>query len=387
MKTFLNTLSLILFSFLIMACGTSSNNNLFTNTQKLGIDSTNDRLFVTASEGTIYALTASTTTHISDQAPFVDEDTNAATHALLPEITLHFATLANGTNSRLFFNGFLNNASSGSSVFNDILVLDFDGSNFSEASFSPITISDNNVATDETDNTFSDMIVDSTNNQIIIADQSGGFVHFYSTTDGTQVRNPIAIAGTIQNLAISDNRLFVSNSSTASANQVVTTISLADFSTTSIPVSNPLSLITVKNNATGTVMVTKNANDQEVYIQLLNSTFTTATNITSNTTDINDGILSAGRGISSSVQSLQLTKNSDDLLYLYVSEQDGNIQFVEFNSALTQFELSTSATVVLKIGNADILIQDSVESLIYFVGQSGSLISTSVGTTDFEIDT
>ena len=158
MNIFKNTL---LFLLLLITSCSSGTTTLFSDPTQVGVDSTNDRVFVIQGDRQVFAFTASTLAEIGDQ-PVVDETDNETVFDLMPTVTTYFAVYSTSTSSRLFVLGSLTD-DSGNVVLNRIRVLDFDGTTFTEASFSPIILSDGDDATTDSDNSFTGMVLDQAN--------------------------------------------------------------------------------------------------------------------------------------------------------------------------------------------------------------------------------
>lgn len=370
-----------------MSCGGGSTSTTFTYANELAIDSTNNRLFVSEPDGVLFVMTASTKSHISEDVPYVDDDTRTTIQALLPSTVTHFSAYPTSTTSRLFIYGALPNTSN-ALVTNRIRVLDFDGTDFTEASFSPIILSDGDATTDDTDNSISDMLIDSSNNRLFVADASAGMIYIIDTTDGTEERAGIAISGTIEKMAFADNRLYVCNSTATAADQVVTVINTTDFSTTTIDLNIPCSEIAVASNGSTVLLLAKHANDQQVLIYSVNTTtYASASAITSADSDFTNGSLTSGSGISSSIEDMIIGIDSDNNYYAYLSETDGNIEFITVDSSLSEYSIETISTAALNITKGDIYTDDLGDAVTgYFVSTSGALLSIDMGTNSVDLD-
>src|SRR4051794_1570830 len=131
MKNKIKFLTLILITLSFANCSSGSHSGIFSDPSDLAVDSTNDRLFISQARGELFALAASDLAHIGTQ-PAVSEDNNSTIHDLLPYITTNLGVYSNGSSSRIFIMGALEDES-GNSVLNRIRVLDFDGTTYSEA--------------------------------------------------------------------------------------------------------------------------------------------------------------------------------------------------------------------------------------------------------------
>lgn len=365
------------------ACGDSDSTGTFADSNLIAIDSTNNRLFVTQPRGELFLFSADTLTNVGDQ-PIVSEDTLASTNALLPQIITHIQALAVGATTRLFIHGVFTDAV-GDLVTNRIRVLDFDGTSFTEAAFSPIILSDGDAATTDSDNSYADLLVDSQNGLIFVTDASQGWLHVLDVTDGSVVAGPIAIAGNPQGLSLSDDHLYVCNSSTTAIQQLITVVNVTDFSTTAIDLDIPCHQISVASNASGTVLVAKHSASQQVLLtEVDTTTYATATAIVSATSGIANGTLTSGAGISSSVEKL-LTAINSDLIYGYATEQDGTVRSIAFAQDLSSFTLTDLPTTATDLTEATLYQSGGNDQIAYFVSQNGFVLSLTVGSTDIDI--
>lgn len=376
--------------FFIAGCGGNAGDD-FTEANQLAIDSTNDRLFVTEAGGNLFAYEASSQVKIGTQ-PIIDEDEDDddAIFALMPEITSNFVTYTTGTTSRLFLMGnFVNDA--GATVLNRIRVLDFDGSDFSETSFSPIDLSDGDDTTDESNNSFADMILDQSNSDIYITDTGAGLLYVISADDGSQVVAPIVIAGEPQGMSLTDGRLYVCNSSATESEQLVTVVNVSDFSTTTIDLDIPCTQIAAQSNGTGVVLFAKNSDTQQVLVRTVDTTtFAASTSISavdSEDIDFNDGELVSDKGVTSSISGIVLTKDSSGNFYGYLSEVDGNVEYVTIPSTFDSYTLETLTSSAASITKGEVYVDSSGNGeQVYFVSEVGALVSVEVGSDDLSVD-
>lgn len=374
--------------FFVFGCGGNAGND-FDEANQLAIDSTNDRLFVTQAGRELFLYVASSQTKIGSQ-PIVNKDDNETIFNLMPEITSNFVAHTSGTTSRLFLMGnFVND--SGVTVLNRIRVLDFDGSVFSEAGFSPLDLSDGDGTTEESDNSFADMLLDQTNSDIYITDASAGLLYVISADDGSQVAAPIAIAGQPQSMSLTDGRLYICNSSSTDVEQVVTVVNVTDFSTTTIDLGIPCTQIAAQSNGSGVVLFVKNASLQQVLVHTVDTTTFAASAAISAldtaTTDFSDGQLISDTGITSGISGMVLTKDSTGNFYGYLSEIDGNIEYLTIPSSLASFTLETLTSSAATITRGKVYTDTSGNGeKVYFVSEVGAVVSIEVGNTDVNVD-
>jgi hypothetical protein len=374
----------IVFLFLtVIACNSNSDSNDYTELNQIAIDTTNDRLFLSQTPGQMFVLTASTGESLSGDEPFVTENNDATTHALLPSLVSQMGAYATGTTSRLFILGGLDDGT-GTTVFNQILVLDFDGTSFAESATSPITISDGDDATDETNNSFGDLKVDQTNGLVFVTDTGAGLLYVFDAADGTQAVAPIVIAGAPKGLALDNNYLYVGNTSATADEDVITVINLTDYSTTQIDLDIACDRLAVLSSAAGTVLIAKDADTSEIYLHTVDTTtHADSTAITSASSDYASGVLTSEAGVESTIADLVLIEGTDGLVYGYLSELDGNIEFLTFASDLSSYSLETISTTVSNITyGAPFPGQD----IVYFITETGALLDIPVGEEDVNTD-
>jgi hypothetical protein len=384
MNIFKNTL---LFLLLLITSCSSGTTTLFSDPTQVGVDSTNDRVFVIQGDRQVFAFTASTLAEIGDQ-PVVDETDNETVFDLMPTVTTYFAVYSTSTSSRLFVLGSLTD-DSGNVVLNRIRVLDFDGTTFTEASFSPIILSDGDDATTDSDNSFTGMVLDQANSVLYVSDASAAVVHAISAVDGTEVTTPIAIAGVPQGMSLADSHLYVCNDSTEETEQLITAIDVSDFSTTTIDLDIPCSQVAAQSNGTSVILLVRNADTQSLLIQTVDTTtFASASDIASaDTATYANGSLSSGAGISSSIEGIVTTSDSSGNFYVYLSEIDGNIQYITIPSSLSSYTLETLSTSAINLGRGAVLEDTSGNGVSAFVvSEAGALLDIEVGTTNVDVN-
>lgn len=366
-------------------CSGGGNSGIFTSLNQVAVDSTNDRLFLAQSNQQLFVLVASDQSNLGDQ-PALSENTNETIANELPEIITHFVAFASGSNTRLFIFGRQLN-SNGVGVLNRILVLDYNGTTFTEASFSPIVLSDENAATDEEDNSIASVAIDAANSRLYVSDTSAGVIYVINTEDGTAVRSPLVVAGTLQGLSFYDDHLYVCNSSSIDAEQVITVFDTTDFSSTTIDIDAPCDKISVNGNTSGTVFLAKKNNINEVVIRRVDTTtYASSSTVVAGTTNFNDGLLTSGKGISSSISAIQLFLDSSGDVHAYLSEIDGNLQHILFAGDLSAYTAQTLSTVVLRLGNISGRLNTLAEtSYVFVVSGAGSLLTIEPGETDITV--
>ncbi|HBF12305.1 MAG TPA: hypothetical protein DDW49_02785 [Deltaproteobacteria bacterium] len=338
---------LIIFSILFssLSCSSSQVSNRYNQPVLVAVDSTNNRLFILEKEGRLFALSASSRSTLVN-SPLVNKHRNETIYDLLPSVPTHVAVVTVGGTSRLFISGLLAN-DDGDLVSNRILVLDFDGTTITEASFSPII-----VGAGET-NVLGGLEADNTNLRVYVTDTTGEDLYFFNAEDGTEDNTSIAILGAPNEMSLNGNRLYVANSSTDAAEQLITVVNVVSFATSTIDLDVPTDDISVITNSNldednNKVMLVKQSNLQRVLVHKVAATFDSSTAIpvpeSNNTAD--DGEINSTNSISSAIGSVLVTKTSDGTLYGYVPQSDGYVSLLTIQADLTTFvadELFTSA--------------------------------------------
>lgn len=373
----------MLFLLLGTACGDGSDVGTFIDTNQIAIDSSNDRLFVTQPRGELFLYTASTLQAIGTQ-PVINAERLIDINALMPVVTTKIDSLTSGSTTRLFIKGIFTD-NSGNLVTNRIRVIDYDGTSFTEASFSPIILSDGDATTTDSDNSIGDLIVDQSNAYLLVTDTSAGLLYVINASNGTAVTAPLGLTGNPQGMAIANNRLYICNSSSTAAQQVITVANLSSFATSTIDLDIPCHLIAAASNSSGTILVVKHSTQQQVLIKSVDtSTFAASASINSATSGVAHGTLTAGSGISSSIKALITTINGG-IIYAYLTEQDGTIRLLQFASDLSSFTLSDLTTSTADLTEGRVYESGGQGQIAYFVSNNGFLLSTDVGTSDVDV--
>ncbi len=372
--------------FYLTACGSGGTDSVFEQPQLVAVDSTNDRLFVLEDEGILFALTASTQESIGDQ-PLVNDETQTEIFDLLPPTPTGMTAMASGSSSRLFITGLMANVD-GDSVLNQILVLDFDGTTFTEADFSPITVGDGDDATDNTGDILGGMEVDEDNSQIYVTNTSRAQLLVFNTSDGSQVGTAIAIMGVPNRMSLDGNRLYVANSDDDEANQLITVVNTDDLSTTQIDLDAPLDDISVVSTDSGTLLLAKQSNAQRVFVQEVDATtLAAATDIAAGDDSVSEGEINSTLGITGSVGGIIGSKDSSGNLYGYVPQSDGNVVILNISSDLSSFTATENETVIRIFESIDLLVDSSGNGQFVFMTASGTgdLLFVQVGSDDLDI--
>jgi hypothetical protein len=277
---------------LLTQCAGDDGTGILIEINHVAVDSTNDRVFVVGYDVDVgpelFAFTASDQEEIGDQ-PLVDDETSTDIFDVLPTIATQMAAYTNGTSTRLFMMGAMPN-DDGDLVTNRVRVFDFDGSTFTEADFSPISLADDDATTTDESDTFADLLVDQTLGVFYVSDATSGVVHVMDVSDGTAVVSPLDVGGEPQGLALSDGHLYVCNSSTVAEEQVISVINTTDFTTTEIDIDASCDLIAVDTNGTSTILLAKDYTSSSVTLRLVDTTtFASSTAIVA--TDAADGFV------------------------------------------------------------------------------------------------
>jgi hypothetical protein len=82
-----------------------------------------------------------------------------------------------------------------------------------------------------------------------------------------------------------------------------------------------------------------------------------------------------------------LSVNSSGALSGYLSEEDGNIEFVTIATDLSSYTIETLSAVAVNITLGEVFKSSSgVGTTAYFVAGSGYLVSIDVGSSDVDLD-
>lgn len=364
----------------ILSCGSSSVSELFNEPRLLAVDSTNDRLFVLENDQILILLTASTREKVGTQ-PMVNDERLTDIQSLLPSSPTHMVAESLGGSTRLFITGVQADAA-GDQVTNQILVLDYDGTNLTEAAFSPIIVEDGAADTIDTNNILGGMLLEQDNDRLYVTDATAGALYILTASDGSAAAAPLAIAGTPNAISLDDNHLYVANNTATAANQLVTVVNTDDFSTTTIDLDIPTDDIAVATVASGTILLAKQSNLQKVMIRTVDTTtFVTATAIPVGDTSAANGEITSAGGISSSVGILSLLADDAGTPYGYVPQSDGNITLISFASGLGSFTATTLSTVTKVLSSIDRYNPaDGSTDVVYMTASSsGDLVFTDLG--------
>lgn len=375
MKLFFRTILVLLVSLNLIQCGAGGNNDRFARLTRVAVDSTADRLFVSGSQGKLYVFLASTLQSLGGSQPLVSSTQNTALSDLLPEVVQNFAAAQNNGPSRLFIGGILYD-DNGDGVTNRIRVFDFDGTSFTEASFSPIIVSDGDAGTTDTADVLGSFVTDEDNGQLYVTNASKGLLHVYSVADGSEVVAPVNVGGTPKGLAWNGERLFLCNDSSVVVEQGLWAINVTDFSMTAIDVGGPCQKVSVATSDLGTLAVVSDSSAGTVLLRSVDTTtFASASAVSTSQSGLASGQLSAAAGISSIAQGFVVGVKADGSLFVYISELDGNIQELSITADLSTYTLQTLSTSALNLTDGALLLDTSgIGSLAYLVSPTGALI-------------
>lgn len=375
-----------LFLFFFISCGSGTTDSILGSPLWVAVDSTNDRLFVLEKESVFFAFTASTQETLGDQ-PLVDDETETTIHTLLPSAPTGMVVTDVSGISRLFITG-AQDDENGNALLNDVLVLDFDGTTITEASFSPIVVEDDDATTDDTDDILGGLKVDADNNRLYVTNATTGSLFTYSLIDGSIGATTLAIAGAPNKMSLDGNRLYVANSTDTSADQLITVVNTDDFTTTTVDLGIPTDDISVLSNNTGTVLLAKHSGEQLVMVMSVDTgTFADALAISNGDETVSDGAISPTAGITSAVGSVLLAKDSEEAFYGYAPQADGNIEILTIESDLSSFTGSANETSTSLLKGMDVLVDSSGVGEIVYMAASGTsdVLFVEVGSTDLDV--
>lgn len=382
----------------LAACGggDSFENHLAAPSQ-IAADSLNRRLLVFDEGLSALSVLDTSTNEVQTEDPLVSEDVNASLAASVTASPLDLVAIPSPTDetvTRVFATGTIVDGA-GELLSNRIAVFDIAGTTPAASSFSPIIVSDNDDATDDSDFVLSSLAVDEANDRLFVLNKTLGELFIFSTGDGTEDANsPIALNGTPSRMAIDPDlrRLFIASAADDAAGQIVTTISLDGLSTTEIPVTEPLRDIGVVTNETGTVFAGIVSDESRLVIYRLDTgTFTTATELFSVTHSLETSASDDGSGeetlITASVADLAVMRDTADQVFVYAAQSDGNILVARLSadlSELTSFALETGNELMQ--GIAVLEDSDTGDARVVYVASpfDGLIVSAVVGDeTDF----
>lgn len=379
-----NKYFLLIFLILgLAACSSGSGEDFFVEPRLAAVDSTNDRLFVLENNGALQLFNASAREEIGEQ-PLVNEDNLTSIHALLPSSPSNLAVITTGSISRLFITGGQNNTD-GEGVLNQILVLDYDGTTLSEASFSPITVVDSDDATDNTNDILGGLEIDTTNSRLYVTNTTLGALFIYSTTDGSEVRASLDIDGSPNKMSLDGDHLYVANSTSTAADQVITVINTTDFTTTEIDLDIPTNDISVISNGTGTVMLAKLSTLQRVFVRTIDTTtFASSTAIPAGDSSVTAGEINTDTGITASIGGVLLAKDSTGIIYGYVPQSDGQIEYLTVLADLSSFTASVEASISEIAASPCLYTNSDGTGITVYIPASGTgdLLYSEIGSTD-----
>lgn len=364
----------------VAGCGGGGNSVIFDQPVLAAVDSDNDRLFVIEKDGVLSVFTASTTAKIGDQ-PFVKEDRNDAIRALLPNSPTHVEVMALGSTSRLFITG--TQTSSSTKINNRILVLDFDGTTLGEASISPLA-----VGTD-TSSVIGGLKISKADSRLYATNASDGKLNIFNPSTGVETDTALTIAGIPNKMALANGKLYVANASSVTGEQLITVVDTAALTTTTINQGIPLNDIAAISNDSGTLLLARPSNSLKVFVYQVNTTtFASVSNITANNSTVANGQISASNAITSSVDSILLTKKSDGTIYGYVGQEDGIVTILNISSDLSGYSAESLASDAdglvssVAFGNSTSFVGTKVFLVSY---GAGTFVSTDVGSSTLSI--
>lgn len=388
-----------------VSCGDgSSAPNMLSTPKVVAVDSSNDRVAVVDEAGQGFAalsfINAATDAVILGQ-PAISRTLNTSLQSLLTASPLGIvaaASPATATTTRAFVIGAVTDATTGDLVTNRIAVFDFDGTTPTVPSFSPISVS--NGGTTDTTIALSQIALDDSQNHLFVIDKTNNKLHVYSTVDGSEdASSPINLINDPQGfinlptaMAIDTRlrRLFIaSNAGVELAQQIVTSYNLDNLSdTTQFTVAYRFSSIDVVTNAAGTVLAGIVMDQPLLALLQIDAAVTSATEIatltnTASTTTTDETTATLITGTLSVVKAV---RDSQDILYVYAGQSDGNTLVAKVSAdltAVTTFALATSNGLQESIDSLNDPTTGTSEKLYISSVGGGDVISTAVGDTDF----
>lgn len=383
-----------IFSFIFLLslwnCGNDDPTELFFDPSLVGLDQTNQRLFVIESDRRLSVLNPTTLAGIGGAQPLINTNSSETLKNYLPEEPRQMWVFSRGETSEIWLSGGLRDQNQ-NWVSNRLQILEFDGTNFSQKSFSPITLTDNNTATTEQLSTPTALFLNSDQTELAICYGALGLVFFLNPNDGSTSREPITFDFPIYAIQRVENQLILATEigSSLSAEEeeedISPTTGLLVYNLDSEVLTeveletslNRLHAYDLSNNEA--LILASNSQNLRVYFYRLNLTDFSLTAIaSSNEEALSDG-LGAGNGITSSVSDLTIVAADSDL-FGYVFQTDGVLQKLDLNLNQNQFTLNTLPSVVQGMRSPIVYTNSEGQNILYFVAQiSGELLYTEIG--------
>ncbi len=374
----------LIFLILCISCASKDTPNIFDAPFVLAVDSTNNRLFTLSDKQKLFIFNATTQKKIGTQ-PIVDSNSNTEIYDLLPTSPAMMAVADVDGVSRLFISGALA-TTDGNLATNHLLVLDFDGTDLSVATISPLIVEDADSATDDTTHVLGDLKVDASNGRLYVTDATAAILYSSNVADGSEALSPITLTGVPNKMSVDGNHLYIANSSSDTSLNLITVINTDDATTTTIDVGAATRDISVISNDAGTVLLAQRADIETVLVQLVDTTtFASATAINNATDTSDDGEINTSTEISSTIGGLISSKMTDGSIVGYLGLNDGRIVQVTVKSDLTSFTTDHHDTTTEILDGIDSLTSDDIGTLVYFSASgTGDLLFTDVG--EIELD-
>lgn len=356
------------------SCLDNSGQGRFLNTKAMTIDVDNDRLFIIESNQDVFVKQASSNTYSINQ-PVIDGEKNIQQDlkSEMPDFVTLARVFSVEQTSELFLWGARLN-DDGETVLNEVSVFNFDGENFSVSELSPIVLTDDLEDTNETDDTFSDAVIDSAQEHIFIANTTTSQIYVVSSVTGDNSVAPLDVEAFPVSLALAGDYVYVCHADSSLA-QSITAIHRLDLTVHPIAFEGGCQNVAVVTTEVGTFVAIQSLTQSQVSVSLLNTDDFTLTALTAEDEGFTDGVLSSGLGITSTITSLIFAEGGDGFVYGYFAEQDGNVQVVTINQEALSFEHQTLNTSALNYSAGAIYQEGESEHRVYFTGEAGFLLS------------
>jgi len=362
-------------------CGSSGSGGSSERPLLVAVDSTNDRLFIFENERRFLALTASTLSGLGDQ-PVVSKKRLEDIFDILPTAPTNIEVADVDGVSRIFITGARTDAD-----LNQILVLDFDGTDLTVADISPITVDDGDAGTDNSADIIGGLLVDETSGILYVTDTTTATLSGFNTSDGSEAFTPSVLNGSPNKMSLSDGHIYIANASEEDATQNLFVFDTTDTSVTEIDLGTSTNDIAAATSDAGTVIVARDAAEARVLVrQIATGGFADSTAIVASDSSADDGEINSSNSIVAAVGPVSLAVGSDDNFYSYIPLADGDILIVTIQSDLSSFAVEDNETSLAIFTDSDLLTDTDGLGLTVFMTASGTgdLLFVDVGSTSFD---
>lgn len=387
---------IVVYLLCFAACGGSDADNILAHPASLAIDSSNSRMVVFDETAAAFSVVSTSANTVVAEQALIDKNHNTTLFDYLTAAPVDAAVIpspASSTTSRVFVLGGFSDPTSGEHVDNRVVVFDYDGSTVSMPSFSPVKVEDDDATTDDDGNVLASIAADTTTGRFFVANKTLTELFIHSTSDGSEdASSPIDVTGTPGRMLIDPDlrRLFIASTSETAGEMVVTTLNLDNFADkTEITLDFPVRDLAVASTGIGTVLAVLPADDARIDIYQINTTsFDSVTAIgagsvgnTSETSSTSDGS-SQETVITGVLAQVELARASDDTLFAYATQSDGNLFVVEIAADLasfTSFALETGNTLQNGISSLKDTTTGDTTDIYAASPQSGLVIRADIG--------